>query len=195
LRSRLATQVALNMKVLCTKYSRLNTIEMKTKKLKRFSVFLLLLPLCAVLLGAGCEKDDSYEEISLENTKCPCEHETNFIKEVEIKDVLLFDESKTAFSEMKNLSSDDERSLFISYSSETDSTIFYSFMEISNETYTSIGNICNFPNEAKEWEIPSNGIHISFSAKVFEACKGGISVGFTQTYTDNILTTLKKHTK
>jgi hypothetical protein len=31
---------------------------MKTKKLKLFTLFLLLLPFCVVLLGAGCEKDE-----------------------------------------------------------------------------------------------------------------------------------------
>jgi hypothetical protein len=149
-----------------------------------------------VLLGAGCEDDeDNYESITLEYIKCPCEHETNFLKEVEIDDILLFDASKTSLSEMVGLSSDGERSLFISYSPETDSTVFYSFAKISNISYSDIGYICNFPNEAKHWEIPSNGITISFSAKVFEACNGSPSTGFTQTYTDNILTSLKKYTK
>jgi hypothetical protein len=32
--------------------------NMKTKKLKLLTIFLFLLPLCVVLLGAGCEKDD-----------------------------------------------------------------------------------------------------------------------------------------
>jgi hypothetical protein len=31
---------------------------MKPKKLKLLTLFLLILPLCVVLLGAGCEKDD-----------------------------------------------------------------------------------------------------------------------------------------
>ncbi len=31
---------------------------MKTKKLKLFTLFLLLLPFCVVILGAGCEKDE-----------------------------------------------------------------------------------------------------------------------------------------
>jgi hypothetical protein len=39
---------------------------MKTKRLKLLTVFLLLLPLCVVLLGAGCEKD---EEIGIFSEK------------------------------------------------------------------------------------------------------------------------------
>jgi hypothetical protein len=33
---------------------------MKTKNLKLLAIFLLLLPLCVVLLGAGCEKESSF---------------------------------------------------------------------------------------------------------------------------------------
>ena len=36
----------------------LTTKKMKTKILKLLTVFLLLLPLCMVMLGAGCEKED-----------------------------------------------------------------------------------------------------------------------------------------
>jgi hypothetical protein len=159
-------------------------------------IFLLLLPLCVVLFGAGCKKEEAYyENIPLEYTKCPCDSEMSFIKEAAMDEILLFDASKTSLSEMKNLSSNGERSSFMSYSPETDSTVFYSFTKISSETYLSIGYICNFPNEAEQWQIPSNGIHISFSVKVFEGCNGLSSVGFTQTFTDNILTSLKKHAK
>jgi hypothetical protein len=36
---------------------------MKTKKLKLLTIFLLLFPLCVVLLGAGCEKDEEYSNL------------------------------------------------------------------------------------------------------------------------------------
>jgi hypothetical protein len=36
---------------------------MKPKKLKLFTAFLLLLPLCVVLLGAGCEKNEEYSNL------------------------------------------------------------------------------------------------------------------------------------
>ena len=36
---------------------------MKTKKIKLLARFLLLLPLCAALLGAGCEKDEMSESV------------------------------------------------------------------------------------------------------------------------------------
>ena len=154
--------------------------------------FILLLPIVVgiSLIGAGCEKEDSYEEISLEYSKCPCDHETNFIKEVEIENVLLFDASKISFSEMKNLSFDGERSLFVSYSSETDSAVFYSF----TGAIVGISYFCNFPSIDKKWEISPNGIYISFSADEFELCNPKISIG-TYTYSNLILTSLKKHLK
>jgi hypothetical protein len=38
---------------------------MKTKKIKMLTIFLLLLPLCFVLLGAGCEDDDGILELQI----------------------------------------------------------------------------------------------------------------------------------
>ncbi len=35
---------------------------MKTKKIKLHPIFLLLLPLCVVLLGAGCQEDEIVDE-------------------------------------------------------------------------------------------------------------------------------------
>jgi hypothetical protein len=40
---------------------------MKSKILKLLTTFLLLLPLCIVVLGAGCEKDDSISVCGVDN--------------------------------------------------------------------------------------------------------------------------------
>ncbi len=162
---------------------------MKTVILKMGFIFLFL-----ALTGAGCEDNDDnqYEKIPLTNFECPCDHETDFIKEVTMQDVLLFDAAKTSYPNMKELSFDGTEAIFVSHSYESDSTIFYSFRGTSTDMgYLDIGYICNFPEVAKKWTIPSQGIYISFTAKVFHACHGHPSVGFT-TYTDNILTSLKR---
>ncbi len=36
---------------------------MKTKKIKLLNVFLLLLPLCVVIMGSGCEKEDVSQSV------------------------------------------------------------------------------------------------------------------------------------
>jgi hypothetical protein len=163
---------------------------MKTVIFKLISALLLL-----GLMGWGCEKENEYEDIPLEYMKCPCEHETDIISEISLDNILLFDADKTSMLDMRKLSLKENSSLFISYSSNSDSIIYYSFKEISNVTYVGIGKICNFPEIAKEWEISPNGDIVSLSAKVFEACDGSPSVGFKQTYTDNILTLLKRQIK
>ena len=67
---------------------------MKTTILK-ISVFLLLFS----LMGTGCEKEDEYEDISLESLKCPCEHDVAFIKKITVENILLFDAEKTSCDE------------------------------------------------------------------------------------------------
>jgi hypothetical protein len=55
----------------------------------------------------------------------------------------------------------------------------------------SIGEICNFPVFALEWNIPQNGCKVYWVGIVYESCvpKGGIA---TATYFDFILTNLKR---
>lgn len=161
---------------------------MKTKRNWFFSVTLFF-----AVIVIGCEKD--YEIIDLKNAKCPCEHETNFIKKTSNENVLLFDANKTTLSEMHEFSYKNNSAVFISYTPESDSTYLYYFKDISNENYLGISYICNFPEIAKSWTIPSNGIYISFTADAFEACYSYPSAGFTQLYSDIILTSLKRKVK
>lgn len=165
---------------------------MKQKKIKLLIMLLLLLPLCIALLVAGCEKNDqdSYENISLEYIKCPCDHVANLIKEVKVEDILLFDVSKTSFSEMEDLSFNGERSLFVCYTPETDSALVYSI----RTTMKGVSYICNLPSEIDGWNISQKGDYISLSADEFELCepKGAIA---SNTYSNYVLTSLKRKIK
>jgi hypothetical protein len=158
---------------------------MKTLIIKT-SFFILLL----FMMGAGCKKYDKYEVISLEYVKCPCNLEMSFIKEVTMDKILLFDTTKIAISEMQTLSLNGESSIFVCYNPERNNAIIYSYQRLYRGI--GIGYICNFPETAREWEIPLNGIYISFSADAFESSRAQGSIGFLVFYSDNVLTSLKK---
>ena len=165
---------------------------MKTKKIKLLTVFLLLLPLGVVLLGAGCEKnEENYENISLEYIRCPCDSEKSFIEEITMNEILLFDTTKTTFSEMQELSLDGDTSRFVCYNPENNNAVFYS----KTGLVAKVGYICNFPETAMEWKIPADGILIEYSADVFETCKAVGSIGSWTSFSDYILTSLKKYEK
>lgn len=138
----------------------------------------------------GCEKDNDNEIIQLEYLKCPCDHDAIFIKSISVNKLLLFDSNKTSFSEMQELSLNGKSSEFICYSAESESATYYFFRSIDILSSNSVGYICNFPTSSKKWDIPHNGLYVSFSADVFEACHGYPSIGFSTIYTDNILTSL-----
>ena len=158
---------------------------MKTFLLKISFIFLL-----ACFVGAGCEKEDEYENIQLENLKCPCDHDAAFIKKISRDNILLFDAEKTTWGEMKAQTFDGEKSEFISYTKETKSMIFYAV----RTTMIGASNICNIPTKIDNWIVPSAGVIISFDANEFESCvsQGGIS---NNTNSDCTLTTFKRKIK
>jgi hypothetical protein len=140
------------------------------------------------MIGAGCEKENEYEVIALEYSKCPCDSEKSFVKKVTIDKILLFDTTKTSFSDMRELSLNGDKSRFVCYNPESNNAVFYSYTGITGE----IGYICNFPEAAREWVISSEGIYLSYSADIFETCKEVGSIGGWTFFSDNILTSLKK---
>lgn len=159
-------------------------------KAKLLSVALFLFLIMGI---GGCEENENYpvyENIPLEYIKCPCGQETRFIKKVDFEDILLFDATRTPFDEMKQLSFNGERSLFISYIPENNNSAIYSIYT----TMMGVGYICNLPNKVKEWEIPFAGQHVSLSADEFEVCELGGSIA-ANTYSDMVLTSFKRKIK
>ena len=143
------------------------------------------------LLTIQCERKHLYEEIPVGISKCPCDHEQSFIKTITINDILLFDINKLSFSEMIDKVLIGEKAEFICYFPEADSALYYYFLDVNISYSNSIGYLCNFPESAKEWIIPEEGICLSFSANEYEACNGHPGIGLN-TYTENVLTILKK---
>lgn len=142
------------------------------------------------MLGAGCEKEEEFEDISLEGIECPCEHELFFIKKITVENILLFDAKKTKWDEMKAQTFDGEKSEFVSYSEESKSMIFYSI----RTTMTGISYVCNIPEKINDWIIPSTGIVIILYANEYELCIPLPSIA-NNTYSYCVLTTLKRKIK
>lgn len=158
---------------------------MKTTILKIGFIFLFL-----VTMGAGCEKEDNYENIPLEYAQCPCSNDLSFIKKITVENILLFNVKETTWDEMKAQTFDGEKSEFVAYSEESKSMIFYSI----RTTMTGISYVCNVPEKINDWTIPSTGVVISFYADEFELCtpQGSIT---NNTYSNCILTSLKRKIK
>jgi hypothetical protein len=155
---------------------------MKTTLLK-ISAFLLVF----LFSGAGCEKEDTFEDIPLEYDKCPCASDLNYIKKITLENVLLFDATKTSFDKMQELTFDGERSFFVRYKPETGDVTFFSVYK----TMVGACTFCNFPLSIKQWEINSNGVSIQFHADEYKLCEPKTDI-VTYTYSNCILTTLKR---
>lgn len=154
--------------------------------MKRINLNYILI-LIVLLVSTRCDKVE-FEEINVEYSSCICDHEADFIKKFIQQEILLFDVTKTSFQEMKDLSFDGERSLFVQYSSNPESTFYY----FSQGVIVGFGFICNLPEIVNDWEIPYEGIYISFTADEFEECEPRTSIT-THFYSNLILTSLKKH--
>ena len=161
---------------------------MKAQIIKTGNLFMLLF---MFIIGATCERNDEYEIISLAYEKCPCSSEKSFIKLVTLEKVTLFDTTKTSFSEMEELALYGDGSTFVSYDPESNDAVCYSYKGV----YESINYICNFPEAARDWEIPYNGLRISYSADAFESCDPNISIEFVYSESEIVLTSLKKYEK
>jgi hypothetical protein len=145
-------------------------------------------------MGAGCEKDYEYEIITLKYFKCPCNSEKSITTEIIKDNILIFDANKTSISEMQELALNGQAAEYICYYPEKDSALFCDFNNINIAYNNSIGYFCNFPKISEEWVIPHEGIFVSFSADVYEACNGYPAVAF-DIYSENVLTSLKRRIK
>jgi hypothetical protein len=166
--------------------------KLKDQTMTKITIFKLgAFILLFAFVGAGCEKEneDEYEDVLLENIKCPCEHEVVFGKTIYIENILLFDAKNTSWDEMKTQTFDGEKSEFVAYSEDSKSMIFYSI----RTTMTGIGYVCNIPDKINDWTIPSTGAVISFKADAFDACSSLPSI--SQTSYEIILTSLKRKIK
>ena len=133
----------------------------------------IVMLLCVVLTGSfySCEKKaEAGSEVPFK--PCPCEVERSGLAQFHGEAYLFKDSIPLEFQR----------------SSEDDIIIWYS--EIDQVTFFRQfhGNICNFPDFAKEWAILQNGCKVYLKGIMYPTCRGGIA-----SYTfDLVLTSLIK---
>jgi len=147
-----------------------------------------ILILCGVFLfmAFGCEKEraDEYEDIPVQYAKCPCNHDTDFVKKISYENVLLFDSAKTTFNQMEKLSFNGEYSEFLYYT-ENGSLQFRSIRSMHR-----IVTVCNPPTKAlKKIMIPDEGIIVKFEGELYPSCEENFIMEII--YENLVLTTFK----
>ncbi|MCL2098748.1 MAG: hypothetical protein FWH23_08355 [Bacteroidales bacterium] len=132
-----------------------------------------VLVLCVMLAGSlySCaEKAETGGEVSYK--PCPCEEgkEEALLYKGEaylVKDTLSIELLYTWLEE-KNPTLLNGIILFcIIFDSKTNSTCLYS----TGYMYVNMGRICNFPDFAKEWDIPKNGCKVYFEGIRSRSCE------------------------
>ena len=107
------------------------------------------------------------------------------------KDVYLFkdDVPEQMFTQMHELSKRKQIS-YIVFNSDTDHVGMDILPIQGSGNIISTGRICNFPDFAKEWTIPQNGVKVDVEGVTYEACWGGGVLN--KSYFDYILKSFKK---
>ena len=159
---------------------------MKTKMLKITTIALLL-----AVGGASCtEKGESGNFVSIQYLKCECDREVQYRRQTSEKNILLLDAEKVTYDELPWFS---ENSKEIKYVICDFSLKVASFKIYPKPNWLRVAYICNFPFDSS-WDIPKEGIFISFTAEEFESCKGW-SPNPETSCSDIVLTSLKIQTK
>jgi hypothetical protein len=151
--------------------------------MKKLNLLLIALLLTGIA-GCGDEEGEKKEGIPLKYQKCECENEAEFIEHTSVDNILLLDRNKNP--QLKPFS--------ISCNFIVGEAIFIQdgFMEIQGNIV--ISRICNFPFDTYSWNIPDEGILISFEADEYKKCKSSGDVP-NYFHRNIILTSLKIQTK
>ena len=114
-------------------------------------------------------------------TKMECTHEEDYMDTVHMKGIgyLFVNSIPTELQKDNNV-------MYITYNKENNSTTFSAIYP--NEAFYN-GNICNFPDFAKEWKIPTKGKQIYYKGELHVT--GTYAIWPPHIGGDLILTTLK----
>ena len=146
--------------------------------------------LCVLMLAGSfsfCGKRGESESVmSIQYKKCECDCEIQYYRKISEKDILLLDAEKITYDELLMLSKSNKEVVkyaICDFASKVAYFNVYSKIKWPQNTC-----ICNFPFDFS-WDIPKEGIYVSFTAEEFESCRGGPML--EKSYSDIVLTSLK----
>ena len=150
-----------------------NKLIMKNKHI--ITITTLCLVIVAFFVANGCEKDAS----SVPYKRCIYEEDYMDTVSIEGAGYLFINSIPAGLQKEENV-------MYIIYNKEDNSATF-SAVYPTEAIYN--GNICNFPNFAKEWKIPSDGKQIYYKGELYVT--GRYAAWPPHTGGNLILTTLK----
>jgi hypothetical protein len=135
---------------------------------------------------AGCEGEEKKiieKNIPLTYQKCECNDDPEFIAHISFENILLTDESMD--SRLKPIS------INCDFMTREAALVQNGFIGIGERM---LYRICNFPFDSYPWDIPEEGILISFEADEYQKCTSIEDVP-NYFYHDIVLTSLKIQTR
>jgi hypothetical protein len=145
-----------------------------------------------ILAGSfSCENEEIWENVPVEYVKCPCDQEKIDGASLNwraggTENVLMIDISKTTDDKILELLESEKIRQYLRYDSTDGSA---AFLFNPHQLWQTSGRICNFPSQY-DWEIPINGIHVSFACDIFDLCEPILTIP-EHSYFNIVLTSLK----
>ena len=161
-------------------------MDMQTKM---FQITVILLMLAGSIVSCG-ERVEFGNTISVQYKKCECDREIHHYKQITENNILILDAEKVTSDKLPWFS-DNKKEIKYVICDFTSKVAFLKTYPMPN--WLRIANICNFPFDHL-WDIPNEGLYISFSAEEFESCQAWSPIPETS-YSDIVLTSLKIQTK
>jgi hypothetical protein len=172
-------------------------LKINLRKLLKLLTFLLMVMIFVTACNSNIENEDNglpinYEDNELEGTvayRRPCKEAKPLLRSHPQGIAYLFkDFIPEGIEELyKPIDTTSNVAYWIVFDSKANRVVLYGF----DGFWWSAGDVCNFPDFAKAWDIPENGCKVYFEGIAYESCtpKGGIPMSYSY---DFVLTILKR---
>ena len=157
--------------------------------LRFFTHKIMLLTLLGCVASCSSSEIEFDENGIIPYAYCPCEEGqiiSSFVSSIE-EALLIKDPTSEQWGNMSGVHS--KRICWIVYDSKTDTAEL--FISAHDGDVKGVGLICNFPDFAKEWDIPQKGVKVFYNGTSHwpDPPRGGLA---NAAYFDFILTYLKR---